>query len=104
MKLVRARKGHYVDMVMNIQNVLMPLLPLHKPDDFDSPADGEEEEDGLKNFEEEILSDSDIESSDESDNSYETNSDSDGDDDSEEEDDDYVPNPVRHQHDDMMVD
>lgn len=103
MKLVRARKGHYVDMVMNIQNVLMPLLPLHKPDDFDSPADGEEE-DGLKDFEEEILSDSDIESSDESDNSYETNSDSDGDDDSEEEDDDYVPNPVRHQHDDMMVD
>ncbi|ORE10651.1 Bystin-domain-containing protein [Rhizopus microsporus var. microsporus] len=103
MKLVRARKGHYVDMITNIQNVLMPLLPLHKPDDFDSPADGEEE-DGLKNFEEEILSDSDIESSDESDSSYlETNSDSDGDDDSDD-DDDYVPNPVRHQHDDMVVD
>lgn len=103
MKLVRARKGYYMDMITNIQNVLMPLLPLHKPDDFDSPADGEEE-DWLKNFEEEILSDSDIESSDESDNSYlEANSDSNGDDDSDD-DDDYVPNSVRHQHDDMIVD
>ncbi|CAO3662776.1 unnamed protein product [Rhizopus stolonifer] len=65
MKIIRSRKGQHIDMALLLQASLMTYLPSHKPEDFDSLSDVEE--DGLKVFNEEILSDSDIESSDESD-------------------------------------
>lgn len=90
MKIIRSRKGQHIDMALLLQESLMTYLPSHKPEDFDSLSDVEE--DGLKVFNEEILSDSDIESSDESDiddDNYVADND-DGDD--SEDDDDFTIN------------
>lgn len=64
MKIIRARKGHHTDIAIRLQTILMEHLPTNRPEEFDSISD---EEDGLKLFDEEIISDSDIESTDESD-------------------------------------
>ncbi|KAG1498034.1 hypothetical protein G6F46_006150 [Rhizopus delemar] len=64
MKIIRARKGHHTDIAIRLQTILMEHLPTNRPEEFDSISD---EEDGLKVFDEEIISDSDIESTDESD-------------------------------------
>ncbi|KAG1140212.1 hypothetical protein G6F37_011108 [Rhizopus arrhizus] len=64
MKIIRARKGHHTDIAIKLQTILMEHLPTNRPEEFDSISD---EEDGLKIFDEEIISDSDIESTDESD-------------------------------------